>query len=473
MKLYKKIIIFLFLFTFVVASESFAAPKPSKKPIYTGSSLVLKNGVIPKFKPSSSIVAKPDTDIKPVKKPSTSTQPKYSNITTQNSQSQDVKRPLISANLVTKDPNIKTRTLSVSMKKNFSDLLSDLGFRKTQIISISARLKSEGGFDISKAKIGQKLIATEKIEKNRRKVLALQIPLKNEVIMISKKKEGGVQITKNKQEANPISGKRYFYKEGRIKTSLRALGIELGVPSAVTNKAGRVLGAKVDMRSIQKGDKVEMLYEYSYENGKQTGLRLLHVVFISKRQRIEGFRFSVDGVDRGEFYDVNGNSFAKSFLSQPLRGKYRISSKFGYRTHPILKKRLLHTGVDFAARSGTPIYAAGHGTIVKIQRLGGYGKYIKIQHDKTWSTAYAHLRSYAKGMRKWKRVRKGQLIGYVGSTGRSTGPHLHFELIKNGKAIDPLRSKLPSGGKKLTGKDKTNLRKQINSTKKLLSKYRR
>ena len=147
-----------------------------------------------------------------------------------------------------------------------------------------------------------------------------------------------------------------------------------------------------------------------------------------------------------DYFNTKGESVRKALMKTPIDGA-RLSSRFGNRKHPILGYTRLHAGVDFAAPRGTPIYAAGDGTVTVAGTNGGYGKYIKIRHNGTYSTAYAHLNGYARGVRKGKRVRQGQVIGYVGSTGRSTGPHLHYEIHRNGKQINPLGLKLPSGEK--------------------------
>ena len=158
-------------------------------------------------------------------------------------------------------------------------------------------------------------------------------------------------------------------------------------------------------------------------------------------------------------------------MRTPIDGA-RLSSRFGKRKHPILGYNRMHAGVDFAAPTGTPIFAAGNGTIIKIGRNGGYGKYIRIRHNGTYQTAYAHLSKYSRGMRNGKRVIQGQVIGYVGSTGVSTGPHLHYEVLRNGKKINPRSVKIPSG-ENLKGTELNNfinLRKKIDSTFHLLSK---
>ena len=149
-----------------------------------------------------------------------------------------------------------------------------------------------------------------------------------------------------------------------------------------------------------------------------------------------------------EYFDETGKSAQKLLMKTPIDGA-RISSGYGKRKHPILGYNVAHRGVDFAAPKGTPVYAAGNGSIEEKGRKGAYGKYIRIRHANNYKTAYAHLSKFAKTS---GRVKQGQTIGYVGSTGRSTGPHLHYEIIKNGKRINPQRLKLPSG-KKLKGKE--------------------
>ena len=147
-----------------------------------------------------------------------------------------------------------------------------------------------------------------------------------------------------------------------------------------------------------------------------------------------------------KFVVAEGESVRKALMRTPIDGA-RLSSRFGKRKHPILGYTRLHAGADFAAPSGTPIYAAGNGVIEAIGRNGGYGNYIRLRHNGTYHTAYAHLKGYARGLKKGTRVRQGQVIGYVGSTGRSTGPHLHYEVHRNRKQINPLTLKLPSGEK--------------------------
>jgi len=144
------------------------------------------------------------------------------------------------------------------------------------------------------------------------------------------------------------------------------------------------------------------------------------------------------------YFDINGKSVEKALMKTPINGA-RLSSSFGLRKHPILGYNKMHKGTDFAAPEGTPIMASGSGTIIRAKWCGGGGNCIKIKHNSTYETVYAHMKAFARGMKPGKKVRQGQIIGYVGSTGMSTGPHLHYEVIVNGKKVNSQKLKLPSG----------------------------
>lgn len=365
------------------------------------------------------------------------------------------KGKLMSASLVTKDPAIKTRTLIIKKGETFSKILSGLGFSQKLISDIGQKVLKESGFNIYNPAVGQKLVLTEKTENGKKKLLVIQIPTKYYNVKIYKNQSGIIQVKRENVKSPKDSTKlRYIYKGGLIQTNIENLGKSLGVPKSVMDKILKTISSKVNSSKIKKGDRLELLYAYSYDNsGVQTNVLPLYFALTSAGVRTEGFRYSSDEKEMGEFYDSNGNSFAKSILASPLKGRHKITSGFGYRVHPIFGRRLFHSGVDFGGKYREPIYASGDGTVDKIGRYGGYGNYIRIKHDNIWSTAYAHLSSYAKGIGRWSRIKKGQLIGYMGSTGNSTGTHLHFELIKNNTTIDPLKAKLPAGGKKLIGKD--------------------
>ena len=202
-------------------------------------------------------------------------------------------------------------------------------------------------------------------------------------------------------------------------------------------------------RDIRKGDTLVMIYDQKYRLGEPFSMPILKAGMIEMKSK----RHYIYLNDDERYYDEKGHEVEGFLLARPVRGA-RISSYFTKRRfHPILKKWKAHLGIDYAARRGTPIVAAGSGRVTYAARLGTYGNLIKIRHDDGYETRYAHLKSFRRGIRRGKYVKKGQTIGYVGSTGRSTGPHLHFELRKHGRAINPLRV-VQVTTKKLKGKER-------------------
>ncbi len=186
------------------------------------------------------------------------------------------------------------------------------------------------------------------------------------------------------------------------------------------------------------------MYEVFYnEQRREVAFgNILYSNLILQKRELEYFLFETsEGID---YFDRKGKNVRKALMKTPIDGA-RLSSGFGMRKHPILGYNVKHRGVDFAAPTGTPVFAAGNGKIEFIGTNGAYGKYIRIKHNNSYKTAYAHLSGYKKGISKSVRVNQGEIIGYVGSTGRSTGPHLHYEVIFNGKKINPMKMKLPSG----------------------------
>jgi murein DD-endopeptidase MepM/ murein hydrolase activator NlpD len=208
-------------------------------------------------------------------------------------------------------------------------------------------------------------------------------------------------------------------------------------------------GSSIDFTSLQKGDDLVMIYEQKYRLGEPFSMPTLKAGMVETNNRPHYIYLNKDG----RYYDKKGTQIESFLLARPV--KYaRISSRFSKRRfHPILKKWKAHLGIDYAARRGTPIVAAGSGRVVYAARMGAYGKLIKIRHKDGYETRYAHMKSFRRGIRKGKRVKKGQTIGYVGTTGRSTGPHLHFELRKNGRAINPAK-RVQLTTKKLKNKEK-------------------
>ncbi len=241
--------------------------------------------------------------------------------------------------------------------------------------------------------------------------------------------------------------------EGKIENSLYVAGRDAGIPAVIIARLIRLLSWDVDFqRDIRTGDTFEVMYESVHDkSGKPVyNGAVTYASLTLSGKRINVYRHKLeDGTI--DYFDENGKASRKALMRTPIDGA-RLSSTFGKRKHPILGYTRMHKGVDFAAPSGTPIYAAGNGTVVYAGRKGGYGNYIKLRHNGTYETAYAHLKGFARGVRTGKRVEQGQVIGYVGTTGRSTGPHLHYEVMMSNKQVNPLRVRMPSG-KSLKGKD--------------------
>ncbi len=199
-------------------------------------------------------------------------------------------------------------------------------------------------------------------------------------------------------------------------------------------------------RDIRKGNKIKIFFEI-YTDSQNNYIKSGNINFseiILNNESYELYRFQSEGDEFVEYFNSNGKSATKALMKTPINGA-RLSSGFGMRKHPILGYNKKHQGVDFAAPTGTPIMAAGTGHIEFVGNNGGAGKYIRIKHLNGYKTSYSHLSKYASGIQKNVKVRQGQVIGYVGNTGLSTGPHLHYEVIFNGKRINPMKMKLPSG----------------------------
>jgi murein DD-endopeptidase MepM/ murein hydrolase activator NlpD len=212
------------------------------------------------------------------------------------------------------------------------------------------------------------------------------------------------------------------------------------IDDAITSRIVAMFAYDIDLtKRISAGDSIEILETEKDASGHQD---LLYVALKLGTSTRELFRFRTDD-GTVDFYDPDGETGKRFLTRRPLQGGGRLASRFGYRVHPIFKSRRMHTGVDLASKTGTPIYASGDGVVEKAQWVSGYGKYVEIKHVNGFETGYGHQSRIADGIKPGVRVRQGQIIGYVGSTGNSTGPHLHFEIKVNGRFVDPLSVKLP------------------------------
>ena len=230
-----------------------------------------------------------------------------------------------------------------------------------------------------------------------------------------------------------------------ITNNLYSSAVSSGVEPNIIVEFARVFGFEVDFqRDIRKGDWFEILYEkFEDDNNKvrDTG-KIIYASMYVNGEEINLYNFKYKNEEN--YYDVKGKSITKSLMKTPINGA-RLSSSFGMRKHPILGFNKMHRGTDFAAPSGTPIMASGSGTVTRARWCGGGGNCVKIKHNSTYETIYAHMKSFAKGIKEGRKVKQGQIIGYVGSTGLSTGPHLHYEVVVNGKKVNSQKLKLPSG----------------------------
>jgi murein DD-endopeptidase MepM/ murein hydrolase activator NlpD len=245
--------------------------------------------------------------------------------------------------------------------------------------------------------------------------------------------------------------RNFMRGQGIINDSLYLSATRAGVPVGVVVEMIRVFSWDVDFeREIQPGDKFEVMFERtSAANGSRDGVVSYAALTLGTRNlKLYRFEFE-DGVV--DYFNERGFSVRKALLKTPIDGA-KLTSKFGLRQHPILGYSMMHKGIDFGAPTGTPIYAAGDGTVELAGWNGAYGNYVRLKHSSGYATAYGHMSSVAKGMRAGGRVRQGQVIGYVGTTGRSTGPHLHYEVLKGGSQVNPLGIKIPEG-RKLEGED--------------------
>ena len=289
------------------------------------------------------------------------------------------------------------------------------------------------------AKTKIKIVVKEELGVN--KIVSLFYPI-NEITTVEiKRKEDDFIVNKNILKLE----KKVTVLSNTIKNNLYSSAVEAGIEPNIIVEFANIFGFEVDFqRDIRAGDRFEVYYERFVDEDnivRNTGKIIYASMFVnSKELSLYNFKFK----NKEGYYDVDGKSVIKTLMKTPINGA-RLSSSFGLRKHPILGYNKLHQGTDFAARTGTPIMASGSGVVLRAQKYKGYGNYVSIKHNSTYVTAYGHMSKYGRNIKKGVRINQGQIIGYVGSTGMSTGPHLHYEVIKNGKRINSQRLKLPTG----------------------------
>ena len=289
---------------------------------------------------------------------------------------------------------------------------------------------------------GRKLtLILKKLENGSKTVVNLLYPINNTLSIEIRKNQNNFIVKENILQLY----KKEVVIKNEIKNNLYSAAVEAGIEPNIIIEFARIYGFEVDFqRDIRKGDWFEILYEkFVDDNNKvrDTG-KIIYASMYVNGEEINLYNFKYNNEE--EYYDIKGKSITKSLMKTPVNGA-RLSSSFGMRKHPILGYNKMHKGTDFAAPSGTPIMASGSGIVSRARWCGGGGNCVKIKHNSTYQTVYAHMKSFGRGIREGVRVKQGQIIGYVGSTGKSTGPHLHYEVILNGKKINSQKLKLPSG----------------------------
>jgi murein DD-endopeptidase MepM/ murein hydrolase activator NlpD len=339
--------------------------------------------------------------------------------------------------------------VSYTIKNNdtIEKILKNYNIRIKDIKSISTKLKERR---LSNIYSGRKLsLIYRKLENNSNTVVNLIYPMSNTSSIEIRKTQDNFLIKENILQLY----KKEVVVKNIIRNNLYSSAVEVGVEPNIIIEFARIFGFEVDFqRDIRKGDWFEILYEkFEDDNNKvrDTG-KIIYASMFVNGEEINLYNFKYKGDE--EYYNIKGKSITKSLMKTPINGA-RLSSAFGNRKHPILGYNKLHTGTDFAAPSGTPIMASGSGKITRARWCGGGGNCVKIKHNTTYETVYAHMKNFAKGIKEGRKVKQGQIIGYVGSTGMSTGPHLHYEVIVNGKKVNSQKLKLPSG-KILKGKER-------------------
>jgi len=345
-------------------------------------------------------------------------------------------------------PRYKILEHKISKGETFYKILNNYSISSKEILEIKKKLSSD--YDLNNLKTDLDIKFTID-QSNNKRITSFLFP-------ISRTKK--IQLTRNldtnlfeKKIIITNLNKKIIFKEGTIIQSLYRTAIDLNVPPNIIVEFARIYGFQVDFqRDIRRNDNFQIMYEiFEDDNGKvfETG----NIIFTDlKLSGINNSLYHFDKKGSEGHYDKSGKSVVKALMKTPINGA-RLSSSFGMRKHPIDGYNKMHRGTDFAAPMGTPIMASGNGIITRARWCGGGGNCIKIKHNSTYETIYAHMKNFARGIKEGLRVKQGQIIGYVGSTGKSTGPHLHYEVVENGKKINSQKLKLPSG-KTLKGKER-------------------
>ena len=345
------------------------------------------------------------------------------------------------------EPKYKKINHKIKKGETFDKILNNYSIDKKEVVAIKKSLTKK----VNLNKLNTKQSIYFSLDQTNNKIKEFTFKISNtEKIYLTRK----VDDDNFKQEIVAIRlDKNIIFKENIILQSLYKAATDENIPANTIIEFARIYGFQVDFqRDIRKQDKFQIMYEVFLNEKKEiaeTGEILFANLILSGQ---DNSLYYFDNEEKEGHYDKSGKSVQKALMKTPINGA-RLSSSFGMRKHPIDGFNKMHRGTDFAAPKGTPIMASGNGIIKKAGWCGGGGNCVKIRHNSTYETIYAHMLKFARGIKSGVRVKQGQTIGYVGSTGKSTGPHLHYEVIVNGKKVNSQKLKLPSG-KILKGKER-------------------
>ena len=345
------------------------------------------------------------------------------------------------------EPKYRKIKHKVKLGETFDKILENYSVEKKEIIKIKNSLKEK----VNLNKLNTNQIIQFSLDKTNNKITEFTYQVSNTQKIFLKR---NIESDNFSEKILSIKlDKIITYKENIILQSLYKSASEQSIPPNIIIDFARIYGFQVDFqRDIRKKDKFQIMYEI-YLNKKKEIVETGEILFANlKLSGQDNILYYFDKENSIGHYDKNGKSVKKALMKTPINGA-RLSSPFGMRKHPIDGFNKMHRGTDFAAPMGTPIMASGDGIVKKAGWCGGGGNCVKIRHNSTYQTVYAHMSKFARGIKAGVRVKQGQTIGYVGSTGKSTGPHLHYEVIVNGKKINSQKLKLPSG-KILKGEDR-------------------
>ena len=337
------------------------------------------------------------------------------------------------------EPKYKNINHKIKSGETFDKILEIYSINKNEINNIKKNLSTKT--DLNKLNVKQNIQFTLNQSDNKIKEFIFQISNTEKIYL-----KRNINTNKFDQEILIVKlSKKVIYKESTILQSLYKSATNQNIPANTIIEFAKIYGFQVDFqRDIRKRDKFQIMYEVFIDEDKKV-IEVGEILFANLKLSGENNSLYYFNKERSEgHYDKNGKSIQKALMKTPINGA-RLSSSFGMRKHPIDGFNKMHQGTDFAAAKGTPIMASGNGIIKKAGWCGGGGNCVKIKHNSSYTTIYAHMSKFASGIKNGVRIKQGQIIGFVGSTGKSTGPHLHYEVIFNGKKINSQKLKLPSG----------------------------